>query len=562
MNRYNTDACFLFGIFSFLNFCPFFSWYGDNRFTSGMGTRWTMDLSSLLLPTANLTRQEASTILVLGKNVEKAPDTFTLESPYQAVRVITVRIHIDRAQFSPDSTISVYAGDSSLSGERVAIISGKEMNRLAAMPRSSPYTQSVTYQTRYGAQIASLRDPILLEASVFNSLATISFDSRSMGGVNFVASYAFSFRCPEGLELPDPNEVVDLVDDIGGRPSCVEPKLGQAASVLILLLGIGGALVLLAFLWLMYERFQRHKAQQALLRSKSMTSDRSEAVSDEDLQSNAQALMSKLRQTAYKRVIKEFIFEVASIVWELTSTIMNWVVVGQVLANGTSNLSSLSVGYIIVVIISTFAVGANGITRIMNLSLLRKQVEAEAATSARLERMSTASRQEDQSDASELKSEAEIRKSIEDVTRRLLRLRIAALSLILHAIPFVILNLVTLYDKDDFRASSSVTVQVSIMMSFMMIGMKLQDLKDYPNQQKLLAVAELQLVQFKLAALHAHGSRRKLGTHLGTQRSGSQAIAPISPSEAVVEVEESSNCPPVPTYPPPTDGLETEMAQL
>ena len=482
------------------------AWYGTNRFTSGMGTHWDIDLSHLLIATAALANETNTQVTVLHRGGDSTANTTrstSLDDPFQSVRVITMRIHISRADFATDSTVSVYAGD--IAGERVGVVNDKDRVRLNSLPTSSAFTSMAAYQAAYGSLIANLTDPVLLEVQVLSPRATLSFDSRSASGVHFVASYSYSFKCPEGYELP-------FGEDPTQTASCVQPTLGTASSVLILLLGIGGALVAFAFVWLMYERVQRQKAAQ-LLRSQSTIAKSSDGASDEDLQSDAARMYRDLQQMAYQRLVKEIVFEVASLLWEVTSTILNWVVVGQVLAEGTSNLSSLSVGYIIVVVISTFAVGANAVSRVMGLLQLRAAVQQEVALMLRAQRMSTENAgvavETDVSSGSSLEQEADARMVIAEVTRKLLRLKIAALSLVLHAIPFILLNLVTLYDDDgsSARSSNAVTVQVSLLMSFLIIGMKLQDMKDWPNQQRLLALNELKIVQIRLATLHSGSSR-------------------------------------------------------
>lgn len=560
-----------------------------------MGTRWELDLSTLLLSTSQLANETYAELIVVNNDLNMTlPASSTLEDPYQAVRVITWRIHVSRTDFSEDSILSVYSGDSSLNGQRISSLSGKETLKLSTMPSSTPFTETEEYQSTYGSQISQLNDPIIFEVRVLNPRSTLAFDSRSSNGLHFVASYTYSFNCPEGLELAtnddtDTTTSTSSTSTINTNDSCVEPVIGTGKSVLIMLLGIGGGLVAFAFIWLMYERYQRQKANN-LLRSASMrsggssSSSSSSGTSDEDLESESGRLYKEFRRIAYRRFVKEIVFELISLTSECVSTILNWVVVGEVLSRGTTSLSSLSVGYIIVVIISTFAVGANAVSRITLLMLLKGQIELEASYHTRVASMTNEAATKDADDLIEtqgLKTEGEVRKTIEEVNRRLWRMKIGVLAMILHGLPFLILNLVTLYDENEtpnIRSRSAVTVQVSLLMSILTIGMKIQDLKDYPNQERLLAQSQLQLVQLRLEALHANLARKKGGkaTSGAAVGSGASSVSgsrlraaplndevvssePISTEDAILEMEQ----PPPPPSPPryeQQDGME--MATL
>lgn len=145
---------------------PAFSdgWYGEARLTLGLSTSWVLDLSA----------QNAS----------------------GPVRAIYVRIHLSSALFTQGTDVlTVYEGDGSLTGARVAQLRGSD-----AVPTPSAAglaaVASPAYQSLYSASLSQLGASSLWEVTVLSRVATVSFSSRASSGTHFFATYEHSSTCP------------------------------------------------------------------------------------------------------------------------------------------------------------------------------------------------------------------------------------------------------------------------------------------------------------------------------------------------------------------------------
>lgn len=294
-------------------------WYGSNRFTSGMSTRWTADLSNL-----RSTNNGTQLRLMFNASAPLPSDA----NGGDPVRVVTVRLHISLTDFSSDSSLSVFAGDD-ISNTLVDAITGTDLSRLQSLPVSTPYTSTAAYRAAYADDLAQVSNAVVLEVPVLSSQATVFFSSRSEQGVHFLATYSYAFECPDSME-PTSNEA-----STSGTVSCVHPAVGAARSLMILVVSISAAIIVFVFCWLLWERYHRQKvshqlsAQSIILRELGPASGRPEdsldasLVEEKLIEQEVRRLFELLRAGKHRALIKEAALEIVGLVWELISAVLN-----------------------------------------------------------------------------------------------------------------------------------------------------------------------------------------------------------------------------------------------
>ena len=492
--------------------------------------------------------------------------TASLDDAYQAVRVITVRVHLSLASYPADASLSIFAGESA-EQERVAVLVGSDKEALNALPLSSSFTASAAYQTTYSDDLSQLASPVhLFEQVVLGSTATVELNSRSSSRRHFIATYSYAFQCPEGMDLVPRTTNPNL-------GTCVTPPPSVASSALKLILGIGLGLVGLVLVWLMFERYRRQQSQQLLLQAKS-TSAGPVDESDANLERDEQVLLEQLQQIGYRKLLKEIVFEVASLASEIISMALNC---GDRRASadrlrlGSSQLA-IAIG----------AVCANGVSRVTNLMFMRRQAHEMAQTAYREAAPRNASlgggaaaglTSSPPSDLVGATPEAHLRSKRAEAYRRLRRLRIIEISLVLNSIPFIILNLIQYHNDTEAcdLASSTRTLQASLAFSFILVGMKIQDLRDYPNQTRVIITVQLGIVQMKMDALHGQAKgRRRMSSMRPTEQAAQAAMNARAPSNVpssrepvhVVKIPDPfpSSTPPLPAR--ATTEVEVELEHM
>ena len=202
-------------------------WYGNQRLTLGVATTWFVNLQDLffdtagpknatyppneLLPMANgLTIKPTKGVDIVqlvdanGNATHWASISIPPGARFQPVRMIRMCIHISRSLFTkPSDALTVYEGDPSFSGQRVANLLGTD-----SFPDPPPYpplpgtaaadlsiTQTPEYQARYAVSMSAIQNRSLVELVVKSNAASLHFTSRATQGVHFFATYSqFTMR--------------------------------------------------------------------------------------------------------------------------------------------------------------------------------------------------------------------------------------------------------------------------------------------------------------------------------------------------------------------------------
>lgn len=172
------------------------SMYGQNRLTLGMATSWVIRLWNLYRddPAAYVARRLAppSPLNTYVLNTTRGSGGMTIPDMSSPVRVITVRLHLSRCQFSSfDDLLSIYEGGSDLKGVRVFSIRGSDV-----LPETNSSSLDATYLALYNTSLAALDcnplstndqptlDSAVVDIQIFSSVATLAFNSRKSAGVS------------------------------------------------------------------------------------------------------------------------------------------------------------------------------------------------------------------------------------------------------------------------------------------------------------------------------------------------------------------------------------------
>ena len=176
------------------------SMYGQNRLTLGMATSWVIRLNNLYRddPGAYEARKlvAPSPLRTYVLNTTAAGG-MVIPDMSSGVRVITVRLHLSRQQFSSfDDLLSLYEGGSDLKGVRVFSIRGSD-----SLPETNSSSLDPAYLALYNTSLAALSassslgsmsleslDSAVVDIEIFSPMATLAFNSRKSSGVSGTAS--------------------------------------------------------------------------------------------------------------------------------------------------------------------------------------------------------------------------------------------------------------------------------------------------------------------------------------------------------------------------------------
>ena len=181
------------------------------------------------------------------------------------------------------------------------------------------------------------------------------------------------------------------------------------------------------------------------------------------------------------------------------------VVVASLLRDESSPSTPLSVVYIAVVVLSTFAVGAVTVSTMFQLAGLRTQMHEGDATAQAEMRTKEKERKggllaagldgSASSDTPQQTAAAVVAQSRADLLRlqrRRTRAHLTVLSMFLNSLPFLALNLVTFLSAST--GSNSRALHASLLVACALLGSKLQELRGYPALQTSITEAEIALL--------------------------------------------------------------------
>lgn len=185
---------------------------------------------------------------------------------------------------------------------------------------------------------------------------------------------------------------------------------------------------------------------------------------------------------------------------------MSGVVVGSLLTNESSSTTPISVLYIAVVVLSTFAVGAVTVSTVFQLRGIRVQLrkvdaaaDAEARTKENKSGLLAAGL--DGSPSSETPQQAhaallaQSRTDLLRLQRRRTQTGLTVLSLLLNSLPFLALNLTTYIQNDT--GSNTGALHASLLVACALVGSKFQELRAYPALQTAITEAEIALLNLR-----------------------------------------------------------------
>jgi len=181
-------------------------WYGDDRLTLGVFTNFVVNLTSLpSIYTLEPVIKSSSPVPTGAIRVARNGASYDVVQSSESVRYHTLHIWINTEHFdSSTDLLTIFEGDASLRGNRVASIRGDEDINATTIAPSDPYAlallQSPPYvQGNLADSIQSVLNSIRLwEVQVLTPLSTINFQSRDAAGLHFLASYTYSSSCPQG----------------------------------------------------------------------------------------------------------------------------------------------------------------------------------------------------------------------------------------------------------------------------------------------------------------------------------------------------------------------------
>ena len=157
-------------------------WYGQKRYSLGFTTTYNIDLRSLRRPYP-LDRAVDET------NHERTSAKFIDGmATLQPVRVISLRLTIERSNFSAEGTsLTVFSGlDGDADGLLLKTI---DSNLLLCQPTAS--WKTAIYSSTYASELSAIRNPCYYDITVPTNSALIMFTTRLASGANFLATYDY-----------------------------------------------------------------------------------------------------------------------------------------------------------------------------------------------------------------------------------------------------------------------------------------------------------------------------------------------------------------------------------
>ena len=358
----------------------------------------------------------------------------------QPVRTLIVRIHVSQNAFvGSDNVITLFEGNKTVSTFELRAPDSVQQN--LGCVQSSPYTQTQTYQQVYGSSLALLGSgSCLYEVSILSNQAYLTFLSRDTSYAHFVSTYSYAFTCPSGMELDTTSN------------ECIQPST-SSVSVVAVVLPMIVAMVALLFCLLLRERYVRQREKANDRRRTLSTREQRSSLYVRDFEHEHK------RKQLYSLLQVICLFSV-----EVTVVCLNWATAGADIrsSQSASSLSSLTLAFITLVVISSMCMLINGASRAITVLALWREIQASR-------------------ESMDMKTFLEHNKqtSLSEVDRDILRIKIASLSLIFDSVPFAILNFIRVL------STCGPLQLVSFAASCFLIGSKITLMLDLPRLRGL-----------------------------------------------------------------------------